>query len=47
MGVDTPFKFNLTHKNGRGFKETEFRLTSANQSQPLAQHPTMTISFTL
>lgn len=47
MGVDTPFKFNLIHKNGRGFKETEFRLTSANQSQPLAQHPTMTISFTL
>lgn len=46
-GVDTPFKFNLIHKNGRGFKEAEFRLTSANQSQPLAQHPTMTISFTL
>ena len=46
-GVDTEFKFNLIHKNGKGFKNKKFRLISANQSQPLAQHPTITISFTL
>lgn len=45
-GVDTSFKFNLIHKNGRGFKGKIFKLVGANQSQPLAQHPTMAISFT-
>lgn len=47
LGVDTPFKMSVRHKNtDKGYIGKTFRMTGLSTTQSIGQQPTISISFT-